>query len=117
MPNELNVTLKGHLSRDAEVKTSANGKRYCVFTIPYNYKWGQDTLTSWFRCVCFGELADRIGELKKGDVISITQSRVKLDEWKDKDGNERYGLGLTVWGIEEALPLEDPPQEPSDIPF
>lgn len=83
------ITLKGNITFDAEVKKVGSGISLCKLPLAvtiYTKKAGQDKPESepcYIDVVCWGETADRVGTLKRGDEI-IVQGRLKMESWQDK---------------------------------
>ena len=83
------VTLKGNITFDAEVKKVGQGISLCKLPLAvniYTKKAGQDKPESepcYIDVVCWGETADRVGTLKRGDEI-IVHGRLKMESWQDK---------------------------------
>lgn len=93
MPSINRVTLAGHLGRDPETKSFANGGSVCNFSIATSEKWkskdGQpQEHTEWHNIVCndkTGELAQKY--LRKGSAVLIEGS-IKTRKYQDKEGKE-----------------------------
>jgi single-stranded DNA-binding protein len=89
----IEVALFGTLGRDAESKTSKNGKTY----LRLNLRTGDGDGAQWVSAMVFGddvpELAQR---LAKGSRVYIEGS-IKLDEWAAQDGTKRHGLSVVSW--------------------
>jgi len=84
------ITLKGNITFDAEVKkVGSSGISLCKLPLAvniYTKKAGQEKPESepcYIDVVCWGETADRVGTLKRGDEI-IVQGRIKMETWQDK---------------------------------
>ncbi|MCH2135741.1 MAG: single-stranded DNA-binding protein [Phycisphaerales bacterium] len=93
------VLLMGNLTRDVEVKYTANNTAVANIGLAVNrrYKSGDDWKeeTTFVDCEAWGRTAETMGKyLSKGRPVFI-EGRLKLDEWQDRDGNRRTKL-LTV---------------------
>src|SRR6202023_263055 len=73
------VTLRGNLTRDPEVRYSAAGKPVVNFTVvtsrrfknPQTDQWEDKDVTFW-NCVAFGQLAENAAEsLEKGTGVIV----------------------------------------------
>jgi len=69
MPLWQRIELLGHWVQDAETKVSANGRSYLNGTIATQMGYGQSSSTLFVDVVAFGSLAERMGKLKKGDLV------------------------------------------------
>ena len=95
----LSALASGTLARDPKSGTSASGVRWANSTI--RVSTGQDkegsATTSFITIVCFGDVADQLGRMGKGDSISV-QGPMKQTQY-EKDGETRHGLEIMANGI------------------
>ena len=91
------ITLVGNLGRDPELRYTPQGTPVCSFTLATNEKRkdrageNQD-VTTWFRVTLWGRQAETASQyLTKGRPIYI-EGRLRVEEWTDKDGRQRYTL-------------------------
>ncbi len=95
------VTIIGNLGRDPELRYTPQGTAVCNFSIATNErrrdKAGEfQDITTWFRVTLWGQQAENASKyLAKGRQVYI-EGRLKVEEWKDKDGNSRYTLDVTA---------------------
>jgi single-strand DNA-binding protein len=103
------VTLRGNLTRDPEVRYSAAGKPVVTFTVitsrrfknPQTDQWEDKDVTFW-NCVAFGQLAENAAEsLEKGTGV-IVQGSAAQEEW-EKDGEKRRAMKVTVDDVAVSL--------------
>lgn len=101
MANYNKVMLMGNLTRDPELRYTANGTAVCNVGIAinrqYRNKEGATTKeTTFVDCEAFGRTAEVMNEyLSKGRPVFI-EGRLKLDQWQDKDGRNRSKLRVVV---------------------
>jgi single-stranded DNA-binding protein len=89
----IDALVTGKLIRDPVLKTSASGKTYCNFLLSVPTGDGDPVVVSG---IAFGDVAERIGRLGKGDALSVVGS-LKPSEWTDKaTGETKHGLNITV---------------------
>jgi len=84
--------VKGNLTRDPEIATSKDGRKYAWTTIACNGINKKDD--TWFpRVMFFNEAMTTAQQLKKGDFIHITRCLLSPGElndvWTDKSGKAR----------------------------
>ena len=97
------VTLLGRLTRDPEVRTTANSQvaNLSVATERVKLDGNGHTFkdesgytakeTEFHRVTCFGGVAKSVGEHKsKGDMVAI-EGRLHYTKWTDQNGTDRYG--------------------------
>ncbi len=101
MPNLNRVMLMGNLTRDPELRYTPNNTAVAKIGLAVNRKWKsqsgeQQEEVTFIDCEAWGRTAETINEhLRKGRPIFI-EGRLKLDQWQDKDGNNRSKLKVTV---------------------
>jgi single-strand DNA-binding protein len=89
----LEAAAFGTLGRDAELKTSSKGKTY----LRANIAVSEGEATTWVSAMIFDQAAiDNAAKLVKGARIYI-EGRISLNEWTDRDGNQRHGLSIMSW--------------------
>jgi len=98
------VMLIGNLGKDPEVRYLDNNKVVATFTIAtnenYTDKNGEKrTETEWHRIEMWDQLA-KIAEkyLKKGSQVYV-EGRIRTENWRDKEGNERSDKKIRVSGL------------------
>ena len=112
MPNYANLTLSGHLGKDAEVKMSQSGNPIVSFSVAFSQgKKGDPNPkpATWFRCRAVGAAAHALQDCRKGEAVEITKAIPET--WKDRDGNERVS-----WTVFEAKKWERKEQEQTTSP-
>lgn len=92
-------TGTGHLTRDAELKTTNGGMAVCSFSIASNYKkkngdkW--DEAASFFDCTLFGKYGETMAQyLTKGKPVAVT-GELRQERW-EKDGQSRSRVVVIV---------------------
>lgn len=131
------LQIAGNLTRDPELKFTANGTAVCNFGVAINKRWTNEAGekredVTFVDATAFGKTGENISQyLKKGRGIFI-EGRLKLDTWDDKtSGQKRSKLGVVVESFqfidgkkdEQKTSLKDSPTAPSlidnsdDVPF
>lgn len=83
-----NVDLDGRICRLDKLRYSKSGKEYIHFILANNIFVGKDKkINSYIPCVCYGELALKVNELKINDVISIT-GQLHSHTYRKEENNE-----------------------------
>lgn len=104
------VTLKGRLTRDPELKFSANGKPIAIFAVVTSRRFKdqqtgewEDRDTTFWDCVAFGQLAENAAEsLTKGTAVIVTGNAAQ-EEWTTRDGEKRRSMKVTVDEVAPSL--------------
>lgn len=95
------ITLIGNLGRDPELRYTPQGVAVCNFSIAVNDKKRDNAgemqdIVTWFRITLWRNLAENASKyLTKGSPVYI-EGRLKVDEWQDRDGKDRYTLDVTA---------------------
>jgi len=142
------VILVGNLTRDPELRYTPKGTAIARLGVACNRKWKSETgelkeEVTFVDVDAFGKQAETIGQyLKKGRPILI-ESRLKLDQWEDKQsGQKKSKLGVVLESFQfldsgggrgEGAPAAsrpasaaapspaaadaEPPPEHDDVPF
>ena len=93
------IILIGNLGRDPELRYTPQGDAVCSFSIATNErkkdKSGEfQDVTTWFKVTLWRRLAENASKyLSKGSPVYI-EGRLQVEEWTDRDGKERYTLGV-----------------------
>lgn len=134
MANFASVTLVGHLGRDVELKSLADGTMVANFSVATARKRKDSEMATWWRCTLFGKRGEALAQyLHKGDPVLI-QGEPYLRSYTANDGSERQSLECDVreWafvsskserpgGAGYAAPSAAPPAPAmdfnDDIPF
>ena len=90
------VILTGNITKDAELRYTANDKAYSKFCIANNEGYGDNKKTNFFNCTLWGKSAENLNRfLTKGQKVLIT-GKVEINDYKDKEGVERKIIDINV---------------------
>lgn len=95
------VIVLGNVTKDPEIRYTADGSAICNLTLATNRTWkdkdGQKQEEAEFhRCSFFGRTAEVAGEyVKKGNPLYV-EGRLRTRKWQDKDGTDRYTTEIVV---------------------
>ena len=110
MANEALTTIVGNLTADPELRYTQNGLPVSSFTIastPREFdrqsnEW-KDGTTLFMRCTVWRDYAEHVsGSLTKGNQV-IATGRLKQNQYRDREGNERTSIELEVEDIGPTL--------------
>lgn len=93
------IILVGNLGKDPELRYTPQGDAVCSFSLATNErkkdKSGEfQDVTTWFKVTLWRRLAENASKyLSKGRPVYI-EGRLQIEEWTDRDGKERYTLGV-----------------------
>lgn len=89
----LDALISGKLIRDPITREGASGKPFCSFLLSVHTGDEQPVIVSG---IAFGDIAERIDKLKKGDALAVI-GMLKPSSWTDKTtGETKNGLSVTV---------------------
>lgn len=82
-----NFIISGFVARDAEMKTSSNGKTYTKWGVKVGEKpsqtQGERGEAIWTNCIAWHDLARYAGQIKKGDTVMVV-GRIETSEYEGK---------------------------------
>lgn len=105
MPNLNRVMLMGNLTRDPELRFTPSNTAVCQIGLAINRRWKdqngeQKEEVTFIDCEAWGRTGEVINQyLRKGRPIYL-EGRLKLDQWQDKEGNNRSKLKVVVESFE-----------------
>ena len=95
------VILMGNLTRDPELKQTPSNQSVAQIGLAVNRKFkGREgdmrEETTFVDCEAWGRTAEIMSKyLSKGKPVFV-EGRLKLDQWQDKDGNNRSKLKVVI---------------------
>jgi len=104
MAGSLNrVQLLGHLGRDPEVRSFANGGKVCSLRVATSDTWKdretgeKKERTQWHSVSIFAEGLVRIAEqyLQKGSKVML-EGQLETRKWQDQNGTDRYSTEVVL---------------------
>lgn len=116
--NDINqFTVKGNLTRDAELKTLTSGTAICEFSIANNrYRKDKESKVNYLNCKLFGKIAESLNQyLTKGTAVLLS-GEMNESRW-EKDGvkHSRYELNVDFVQLLGNSNKSDSAPEPQDI--
>ena len=123
MPSLSQVTIAGHLGRDAKIKTVGDYKvtEFSVAVSP-----PKTDSPMWFDCSMWGKQGEAVAEyLTKGKAV-LVMGRLATRDYIKKDETAGYSLEINVDQLQllgdpgkaqEPAPAAKPPTPEDDIPF
>lgn len=91
------IIIVGNLGRDPELRYTPQGSAVCNFSVATSEKKRDKAgelqdITTWFRVTLWNKQAENASKyLTKGSPVYV-EGRLRIDEWTDKDGNNRFTL-------------------------
>lgn len=95
------ITLLGYVGSDPQSRTVGENT-VSSFSIATNEKVAGEEKTTWFRVNAWNKLADLVNNhVKKGSQLYL-EGRLSLNEYKDKDGNNRTSAEVRLSELQFA---------------
>lgn len=91
------IIIVGNLGKDPELRYTPQGDAVCNLSVATSAKkkdkaGEMQEVTTWFRVTLWRNQAENAAKyLTKGRQVYI-EGRLGIEEWKDRDGNNRYTL-------------------------
>jgi single-strand DNA-binding protein len=103
----------GSLGKDAELKTSATGKRYLRLSV----RVGDGDGAQWVSALAFDpEAVEVVAKLVAGARVYV-EGRLELSEWTTREGAKRQGLNVMSWHCRlPHIGRNRPKKKPSEDP-
>src|SRR5689334_17726524 len=103
------ITIVGNLTRDPEIRYTANGSAKATFGVAVSRRWQNrqtqewDEQTSFFNVVCWREMAENVAEsLGKGSRVIVT-GRLEQRSWETENGEKRSVVEIVADEIGPSL--------------
>lgn len=96
------VILVGRLTRDPELRYTANNKAVCDFTIATNRPVVRDgeRVADFINCRVWGKTAENLVKYQtKGNLIAVS-GRMQVDIYQDKEFKNKYNTYVLVEDLE-----------------
>jgi len=104
-----NVTIVGNITRDPEIRYTANGAAKASFGVAVSRRWQNrnsqewEEQTSFFNVVCWREMAENVAEsLGKGARVIVT-GRLEQRSWETENGEKRSVVEVVADEIGPSL--------------
>ena len=117
MPNLNRVMLMGNLTRDPELRYTPSNTAVVNLGLAINRRWRNQNNepqeeTTFVDCEAWGRTAELLNQyLRKGRPVYL-EGRLKLDQWQDKEGNNRSKLKVVVETFQFIDSKQDGPGGP-----
>ena len=107
----------GHLGRDPEVRSFANGGKVCNLRIATSETWKDKNSgerkerTEWHSVAIMSEPLVRVAEqyLRKGSKVYI-EGQLETRKWQDQSGQDRYSTEIVLRPYKSELTMLDGPK-------
>lgn len=98
--NGIHAAFTGRIGKDAEVRTTRDGKPWASFPVAVDTKGDGEAPAIWVRVALFGDTVGALApRLTKGTQV-YCEGRMSLGTWTGRDGEVKAGLNLTAWEVQ-----------------
>ena len=95
-----NCTLIGRLTKDPELRYTANNFPMCSFTLAIDRMGKEEKKTNFIPIKVLGRLAENCAKyLSKGKLASV-EGEIQTDSYEAKDGSKRYTWEVLAYRVE-----------------
>lgn len=94
--------ITGRIANNLELRSTSTGKSVCEFRLATNRPTNRDgeRVADFINCRIWNKTAENLTKYqKKGNLIAII-GRMQVDNYQDKDGNNRYNTYVLVEELE-----------------
>ncbi|ANO35634.1 hypothetical protein A6E01_20705 (plasmid) [Vibrio breoganii] len=103
------VTLIGSLGADPAINHGQNGA-IATLSVATSKSWKEASgekreKTEWHRVVCFGKLAEIVGQYYKKGALIYVRGELQTRKWTDNEGKDRYSTEVVVSNYTGALKI------------
>ncbi|MDR1735403.1 MAG: single-stranded DNA-binding protein [Oscillospiraceae bacterium] len=113
------IVLMGRLTRDPEMRRTANGIPVTSFTLACDRDFrpqGEEKQTDFIDVVCWRNTAEFTAKwFHKGQLVAVA-GRLQSRKWTDKDGNNRTSFEIVADEAHFAERRTDGPSAPYEMP-
>lgn len=109
------ITLIGNATKDAELRTTPNGKSVCAIDLAIGRRFDKDK-TDFFHVIAWNGLAETCGKyVKKGMKIAAV-GELQARTYEAKDGTTRVSLDVSADEIEFLTFADDKKEKEQKTP-
>ena len=111
------LIIKGNLTKDIDVKTTSNGTLVGEFTVANNERVGENEVTTFIKCVMFGERVEKICPyLLKGTKVLVDGRLEVKTVLNDQLYNTYVSLYVNELDILKFVDVEEEPKQTTKQP-
>lgn len=92
----LTITLAGRLGRDAELRSTRDGKAVCNFSVAVDVRRGGERETTWIDCTLWEKRAEALAQyLTKGTAVAVA-GEMSVRQYDKRDGSHGVAIECSV---------------------
>lgn len=109
-----NVNLIGRLTKDPELRYTANNFPMCSFTLAIDRQGKEEKKTNFIPVKVLGKTAENVAKfLSKGKLAGV-EGEIQTDSYEAKDGSKRYTWEVFAYRVEFLERKEKNPESIRD---
>lgn len=92
------IVIMGRLTRDPELRATANGTSVASFTLAVarDYGKGEDKQTDFIDCVAWRSTAEFVSKYFSKGRMAVVSGRLQIRPWEDQNGNKRKSTEIVA---------------------
>jgi single-strand DNA-binding protein len=98
--SKANITIVGHVGKDAESKTTTGGVPVVSFSVGVSDGYADRKTTTWYNVSGWDKLAESIPKFVKKGALVLVAGAFKLREYTDNAGQKKYSPEITAYTVE-----------------
>jgi single-strand DNA-binding protein len=91
-----NVTLIGRLTKEPELRTTAEGKSICNFNLAIDDPFSREARTDFVKVTVFGTQAENCQKYLRKGFLTGVEGRFRSDQYTDAEGVKRYPTSVVA---------------------
>ena len=96
------VGLQGNLTRDPELRHTADGKPVANFTLAHNDGWGDNEHCSFVDVTAWGKTAEFVAKHFTKGKAAMVGAKLRQEKWQTKEGENRSKIVLVAFSVDFA---------------
>lgn len=105
MANYNKLILVGRITRDIEVRRTADDKAVVKFGLAVNRKWGDKEEVMFIDVTMFGKRGEALAKFNKKGSCVLVDGRLNQETWEDKNGGgkkSKHAMIADEWQFMDA---------------
>lgn len=95
-----NITIVGHVGKDAESKTTTGGVPVVSFSVGVSDGYADRKTTTWYNVSAWDRLVESVPKYVKKGALVLVAGAFKLREYTDNAGQKKYSPEITAYTVE-----------------
>lgn len=89
------ITVMGRITKDVELRRTANGTPVASFTVAVDRDFDKGN-TDFIECVAWKKTAEFASKYFRKGSLAVVTGQLQMRDWEDKNGNKRRNAEIIV---------------------